>query len=74
MIKWQWTQVDCSTPYEGMYIPQNPINVKNFFPSASLVVSFGSRKSGTNLLATAAVDQDKLTVFVQLPKPEYMRY
>ena len=61
-------QVDCSTPYEGMYIPQNPINVKNYYPSASFIFSLGSRKSGTNILATAAVDQYNNNCYCTAPQ------
>lgn len=49
--------MNCSTPYGGMYTLQDPINVKNYYSSASLILSFGGRQSGTNRLAIAAVDQ-----------------
>ena len=51
-----------------MYIPQNPINVKDYYPSASVVISFGGRKSGTNLLATAGVDQYSNNCYFTAPQ------
>lgn len=62
-IKWQWINVECTQEGNGgvYYGTTNP-DTKNIYPTASLVLALGGRRSGTNDIATACVDTNG-TVF-----------
>ena len=68
IVKWSILNVECSEVNSaGNYSNANPINSRDYYPSASVMVAFGERKSGTNNIANACVDHTNGMVYATAP-------
>lgn len=72
IIKWQWRTVNCTEHVEGSpYFAPAAINTATAFPTASLVIALGGRKTGSNFIATACVDSNAFLYAYALEEGEY---